>query len=290
MSESTDFSDRTVSAYNKFTFVGSITVLILTLGISESSSFFGFSFEKQAPRILETWLFLASTILGINYFLRLGDEFSVLSKSKQRLEAVNTELENEISRTMSVAEQCKPVLNRISEIIDSINQTPSPDPGLTDFLRKVEEFPNFDEPSEFIQLLSDQKKRFLSEYDSGSLYQVKSQDFQDAVNNFKHENKYIVENLKESSKTISSVKKEIADINLNSYDKKSYPWIVSIRQFLIDIMVPFILLISILLSFIWYGETKPLIWLIDSPIWTLTFFGILAALGAFFLFRYFRKF
>lgn len=97
-----DFSDRVVSAYNKYVFVAAISIAASSFTIKGDSGFLGLNFENLNERALELGLFVSTLVLGINYALRIWDEFYVFSTIDTRLQEANKKLEESKDKALNL--------------------------------------------------------------------------------------------------------------------------------------------------------------------------------------------
>jgi len=117
-----DFSDRFVSAYNKFTLVSATSLFVSTLTLSKENSFFGFKVDKLDERWVETVFFVATIVLGWNYVTRVLDERKALNELDAELNAIAQNFGSRIANVSKKHDEMSKILGSVRKDIDVIRE------------------------------------------------------------------------------------------------------------------------------------------------------------------------
>lgn len=249
-----DFSDRVVSAYNKYILVAAISIAASSFTISKKSGFLGINFQNLNERALEFGLLVSTFVLGINYALRLADEFNVLSQTEKILKKTNFEIDQLISniessknQLHSCSEQYETALNSIINTVK--NHLPN---EIERHLEKIKPL---------IGSKGDGLGRATPEHYIGKIVNI--DNYLDQIQIVKLNQKNIIKISEENINQIKLFREEIIHklinkINLSTFQKRNFAPYNKSRILLIDITIPLIMIILAIASFLYPNENAPI--------------------------------
>ena len=267
MSKSTepvDFSDRVVSAYNKFTYMASFSIAASSFTISEDTGFLGIEFKNIPERGIEVVLFASTCILAANYWLRFSDErkvFSNIDNSLRSWEGEITSLHNKLqSSSKDLAATIKHFeteLEVIGTSDNSLNRTVS---YLDQLKAVVERFETSDN--------LDGHANSIFQEDLGEIRSQRPHDtwVTDTVRLHNAHQKKLgsnVDEVRKELKILDGMLNEIVKQNHPILTNRTSPLIAKIRIGVIDFFVPLVLLGLATYSFLYPNENSLLIFVLN---------------------------
>ena len=279
VSESQDFSDRFVAAYNKYTYVSSVTIIICILNVSKSSKFFGIEMNDVNERWVETLFFLASLALLWNYITRLMDERYILLVVDRNLNKVLGKLRSTIQEIDDVNEIGKLVLSDYNEslrssenrVVRSVTQSMPVDLPVDYLIQEKLKEKLFSEgeyftSDEYLEVVFENfKASARSKSDDGGLAPYLLGDrhiekfmrtFSNPLNSNLERNFEIV---REAEKNFKLIANQLSRLDFISKDFLTFLGWSKVRLWTVDVAIPVTLFASLLWSFLNPNEVLPFI-------------------------------
>lgn len=257
---SIEFTERLVSAYNKFMYVGSASVFVSVLKLSESNSVFGVKVEELNERWLETAFFLASIGLAWNYAARFLDERRVLfdidrtlqeakalfSANVEEVSQATDKFSNSVSSYETAVLAVKEIQRRLLEDGKTFDEVMD---GVVDrFKTAIYPDPVFMKQGEFEDVHN------MKGPEGFSLFRTKlgtaMGDLPQRIGQAELMNASLSEKLER-------ITKKIEEIDTNIHKKKKFTKWGTIRIWSVDVVFPVFLCFALVISYLIPNQTFP---------------------------------